>query len=418
MCDNTYVNIQTGETLDIERVLILENNVMLSHSPRLFEEWDFEKNDELGLDVYKVTKGSNKKAWWICSKCNNSYFTRIADRSKNNNCPYCLGRRVNNTNSLEVLNPELAKQWHPAKNGDLIPNNFSVSSDQKVWWIGECGHEWDARIADRSKGNNCPYCCSRKVLRGFNDMWTTNPELAKFLLNKDDGYSNSSRSNKKVDWICSCGEIYRSKIIGNIYKDGISCAKCSRGISIGEKSIYALLKKKEINFKWDTPMEWSEGKRYDFYIHELNMIIEVHGRQHYENSNRGRSLEEEQENDRIKELLAKKNNVNNYIVIDARYSNLDHIKNSIISSKLNSLLNITDDDFKYVGEEMYCDFTKKAIDLWNSGMRKTKTIANELGLSRVTVIDYLKSGSVSGLCDYEVKKGSEYNKKTSCQIVI
>ena len=51
-------------------------------------------------------------------------------------------------------------------------------SNQKAWWQGKCGHEWLARIADRSRGHGCPYCSSKKVLAGYNDFGSKYPELA------------------------------------------------------------------------------------------------------------------------------------------------------------------------------------------------------------------------------------------------
>ena len=51
---------------------------------------------------------------------------------------------------------------------------------------------------------------------------------------------------------------------------------------------------------------------YDFYIPELEAIIEVHGSQHYGQGFEkvgGRTLEEEQINDRLKEDLAKQNGI-------------------------------------------------------------------------------------------------------------
>lgn len=50
-------------------------------------------------------------------------------------------------------------------------------SNQKAWWQGKCGHEWLARIADRSRGHGCPYCSSKKVLAGYNDFGSKYPEL-------------------------------------------------------------------------------------------------------------------------------------------------------------------------------------------------------------------------------------------------
>lgn len=200
MCKNTYINIQTGEELDLNRVNELKPNAMLKVNPKLWVEWDFEKNNELGLDVYKVTKGMKIKARWICiSNKNHKWEASIANRSKNDgtSCPYCIGRIPKSINSLALLNPELAKEWHPTKNGNLTPYDVSCSKAIKVWWLGKCGHEWDSAINTRSKGHGCPYCHgNHKILKGYNDMWTTNPELASLLANPEDGYRYTQNSTK------------------------------------------------------------------------------------------------------------------------------------------------------------------------------------------------------------------------------
>ena len=33
------------------------------------------------------------------------------------------------------LYPDLVKEWHPTKNGDLTPNDFTHGSGKKVWWL-------------------------------------------------------------------------------------------------------------------------------------------------------------------------------------------------------------------------------------------------------------------------------------------
>lgn len=69
----------------------LADNAMLKRRPELFNEWDFEKNDELGLDAYEVTFGSKKIAWWNCLDCSSSYDTPVIYRARGSNCPYCRG---------------------------------------------------------------------------------------------------------------------------------------------------------------------------------------------------------------------------------------------------------------------------------------------------------------------------------------
>ena len=54
--------------------------------------------------------------------------------------------------------PNLVKEWHPTKNGRLTPKNVSSSYEKKLWWLCEYGHEWEATLQDRVKGDRCPFC--------------------------------------------------------------------------------------------------------------------------------------------------------------------------------------------------------------------------------------------------------------------
>ena len=80
-----------------------------------------------------------------------------------------------------------------------------------MWWLGKCGHEWQASISSRagSKKSQCPYCTNERVLTGFNDLDTTNPELiAEWhpIKNGEMSPQNvSSGMNKKVWWLGKCG---------------------------------------------------------------------------------------------------------------------------------------------------------------------------------------------------------------------
>tara|TARA_B100000795_G_scaffold71032_1_gene49940 strand:+ start:55 stop:405 length:351 start_codon:yes stop_codon:yes gene_type:complete len=65
--------------------------------------------------------------------------------------------------SLAELNPELAKQWHTSKNGDLTPYDVAPFAHKKVWWKCDKGddHEWESSI---SGGIGCPICSSYMVV--------------------------------------------------------------------------------------------------------------------------------------------------------------------------------------------------------------------------------------------------------------
>jgi hypothetical protein len=67
--------------------------------------------------------------------------------------------------SLKNNFPDVAAQWHPTKNGNKKPENFTPGSGKKVHWRCERGHEWEAVINDRTNGSSCPECATgRKEL--------------------------------------------------------------------------------------------------------------------------------------------------------------------------------------------------------------------------------------------------------------
>ena len=56
--------------------------------------------------------------------------------------------------------PELIKEWHPTKNGDLKPEEFTHASNKKVWWLCPKDHSYESRIGSRTgkKQTGCPHC--------------------------------------------------------------------------------------------------------------------------------------------------------------------------------------------------------------------------------------------------------------------
>ena len=130
-------------------------NDLKSKNPQLSKEWNQTKNGD--LKPSKFNPFSHKKVWWICEN-KHEWETEISNRSQGSNCPYCANKRVGYGNDLETQNPKLAKEWHPKKNGDLEPSDFTPGSSKKVWWICDKKHEWKVAISHRGKGRNCPHC--------------------------------------------------------------------------------------------------------------------------------------------------------------------------------------------------------------------------------------------------------------------
>ncbi|MEQ6355268.1 zinc-ribbon domain-containing protein [Lysinibacillus sp. M3] len=404
---NKYINIQTGEELDVYRVSELKDNAMLKVKPELFNEWDFEKNIKLGLNIYNMTKGMSKKAWWICPKCKSDYDSAINERTmRNAKCSYCAGQRVNSSNSLESLRPDIAKQWHHTKNGDLTPDKVPCGTGKKVWWYcEECKGSYPQRIDSKIRGSGCSICTGKYVTE-VNCLANTNQEVCSLLLNKENGYKYTQYSDKRLDWKCpDCDNIIRNKQIKTVSIDGLSCGECSDGVSFPEKVVSNMLRLLNVNYDNDISTEFSDKKRYDFVFNHNNesFIIEVHGSQHYYDGFKAfssRSSNFERENDKIKEALAMSNGIDNYIVIDARKSEIGFIKESIIKSKLSEVFNLKELEWDYINEKSCKSNKVELLNMYLNGRRDFKIMAKDLNVDYATVMVWIKYWSKTGKIEY------------------
>ena len=132
--------------------------------------------------------------------------------------------------NLQVLYPDVAKQWHPTKNGDKKPEEITPGSAAKVWWLCDKGHEWDARITDRARlGTGCPYCSGKKASE-TNNLLSNYPDVAKqwHPTRNEEKKPEDFRpaSNKKVWWLCDRNHEWPAKIAHRT--NGRGCPYCSR----------------------------------------------------------------------------------------------------------------------------------------------------------------------------------------------
>ena len=198
----------------------------------LMREWDWDKNKALGLDPYKLKQHSNKKVWWICSKCGHNYSKIISERTNGGGCPVCAGKVVvQGVNDLATTHPHLVREWHPTKNGNLTPFTISFGTHKKIWWKCDKGHEWEALVSNRARlGRGCPYCVGQKVLQGENDLATTHPHLVAEWHPTKNGdltpHQVMAGTHKKVWWKCGKGHEWEAEIKSR--SSGTGCPICSK----------------------------------------------------------------------------------------------------------------------------------------------------------------------------------------------
>jgi hypothetical protein len=196
-----------------QKVLVGFNDLVTTN-PELAAQAD-------GWDPTTVTIKSGMVRSWKCDS-GHQWQANVATRSNGHGCPVCLNRKVLvGFNDLATTNPELAAQ---ADGWD--PTTLTRGSSVKKNWKCEHGHQWRAGVGNRSKGDKCPICSNQKVLVGFNDLATTNPELAA----QADGWDPSTvveGSGKKAKWICELGHTWVS-VIANRSVLSTGCPACSK----------------------------------------------------------------------------------------------------------------------------------------------------------------------------------------------
>lgn len=202
----------------------------------LAKEWHNARNGT--MKPSDVSAGSAEKVWWQCDK-GHEWQATVTNRARGAGCPMCSGRVASPENNLAIRFPEIAVEWHPAKNGDMTPADLSPGSHKKVWWKCKKGHEWQAPPKTRLRGSGCPYCAGRKVASS-NCLEIRLPELAvQWHPTKNHPQSPATvtcGSGKIVWWLCPKGHEWRAAVCHRA-KNGSGCPLCANRKACPENSL-------------------------------------------------------------------------------------------------------------------------------------------------------------------------------------
>lgn len=183
--------------------------------PYLINEWAKELNGDIDTFFYD----SNVLVDWICRKCHRNFKAKISERYENDQCcPYCSFKKTaKGYNDLETTHPWLIKEWSTLNKQEM--SSVRVNSTYTAWGkCPVCTGEYQQVIKEKFyRENSCPYCRNQKVLKGFNDLTTTQQSL----MNEWDYVNNllianpaeiTELSNMSVWWICQENPDHRYKI--------------------------------------------------------------------------------------------------------------------------------------------------------------------------------------------------------------
>lgn len=202
-------------------------NDLATINPELTSQWHPTKNTE--FTAQEVSASSNKKAWWKCSN-NHEWEATINSRNAGNKCPYCSNRKVlKGFNDLETIYPDVAAEWHPTKNDEMLPSEISPTSNKKAWWLCSESHEWETVIANRtSKGSACPVCYKTKSYTSQDTVSSNTLLYSEWSEENTRTPENTTLgSNYKAKWICSKNPKHIWEATVSNRSRGSGCLICS-----------------------------------------------------------------------------------------------------------------------------------------------------------------------------------------------
>ncbi len=207
--------------------VVIGRNDLKTLFPEIAKEFAPDMNP--GIRLEDLSYGSTKKIFWKCDS-GHVWRTAVLNRTWGKGCPYCAGNKaISGKTDLQTVNPELAKEFDKEKNGDIKINEITSKSTIKYWWKCEAGHNWQASVANRSKGRGCPYCSGKRAILGVTDLRTTNPELVEefdFDKNKTIRIEElTAGSEKKVWWRCKEGHGWLTIVA--LRAKGARCPYCA-----------------------------------------------------------------------------------------------------------------------------------------------------------------------------------------------
>jgi len=290
---------------------------------------DFKKIHGNKYDYSKVNYINNTTKIEIICLIHGSFFITPFNHKQGTICFKCLYNSKKNKYLQNSIND--FKKIHGNKY-DYSKVNY-INNTTKIEIICPIhGSFWQTPNAHKKHG--CKYCksfCKKTQDEHINDF-------KKIHGNKYD-YSGISFKNTitKIEILCNqCKKSFSQK--PNDHKQGHGCPYCAIKIkeSKGERKIREYLEEHCINYKQEYSFKNSSISRlrFDFYLVDLNILIEYDGQQHFEAVmifGGEESFKKTLKNDILKNNFCLKNNID---LIRIKYSDYKYIENILKNNKI------------------------------------------------------------------------------------
>ena len=267
------------------------------------------------------------------------------------------------------------------------------------------GYIFESQEYNLKSGHGCPVCSNHKIIKGVNDIATTDKDLVEFFNDINDAYTHSRASDYEVIVICPYCKTKKKMRIAELTKYGyVTCNKCSDGLSYPNKfahELFSQLQGQYLEYIPEYSPKWAQKYRYDNYIKLLDgseLIVEMDGGLHYHQNKKFAA-----KNDKLKDTLAHQNGVT-IVRINCNYSKtgqrFSFIRDNIILS-LNKYFELSNVDWDKCNSIAISNRLINVLDYYKCNPKLgLPEIATYFKISMETLYNYLYIGETLGLCTY------------------
>lgn len=255
-------------------------------------------SDKNNVSARQIFKNSTKKIWFDCIKCGHDFESKPSDiKSKNLPCPYCGRQKLCNNEECNTCYDNsfashiFSKFWSDKNN--ITPRQAFKHSDEKyLFECDKCNHEFERCPRGIDKNLQCPYCShiAKKLCDNNECITCYERSFASHEFSKK--WSDRNVANPRQVFKCSdikywfkcndCNNDFESKPCKIIHSH-YGCPIC---VNKTEHKLYNILIKIYSNIVRAKKFDWCIGNKkkhypFDFFLPDQNLIIELDGRQHF-----------------------------------------------------------------------------------------------------------------------------------------
>lgn len=238
---------------------------------------------------------SNKKYLFNCCYCFHEFKTVISHISRNRWCLFCANQKLCKDEDCKICfeksfaSHEKSRYW--SDKNEKKPREVSKGTHAKYLFnCDKCSHNFETAIYSIVSGAFCPYCClpPQKLCdidckECYNKSFASH-EKSEYWSSKNNKKPKEVFKSSNNNYLFNCNKCNNEfKMSLNHIMAGNWCPKCNE--SKLEKKASKYFDKYEI--KYEPQMKFNDLKNkqclpFDFYIPEINALIEFDGIQHFE----------------------------------------------------------------------------------------------------------------------------------------